>query len=266
MRGYNKLFLLGLIVVFIVVLAGLGLGGWLRFIVPNLGKVSGFSLPALLGFSFLAGAVSFFAPCSFVLFPGYIAFYLGLGEEKKVHPIKLGLVASLGVMSFFVMLSAVIIALGSGVVRYFSYIAPAVGFLLVVFGLILFLGYSFRTDAMQTVFSRLKSKERRSGWNMYLFGFGYGVVSLGCTLPLLFAMIIVPLTDGKIFNVFLSVVTYAAAMSALMIFVTYLVWWSEDRVIKRMVQSTAMIKKLSGVALIIIGAYLVYYNVFYSMI
>ena len=91
-------------------------------------------------------------------------------------------------------------------------------------------------------------------------------MSLGCTLPLLFAMIIVPLTQGKIFAVFLSLLVYALAMSILMIFVTYLVAWSETKILSKMVKSTGTIKKLSGLALIIIGAYLVYYNTVYSML
>ena len=97
-------------------------------------------------------------------------------------------------------------------------------------------------------------------------GVGYGAVSLGCTLPLLFGLIIIPLTAGKIITVVLSLLVYALAMSILMIFVTYLVAWSEDRLIKKLVKSTGTIKRFSGVALILIGAYLVYYNIFYSML
>lgn len=266
MKRSNTILLLGFIAVFFIVLIIFGLKGWVDLVVPNLGKLNQFTLPLLLGFSFLAGVVSFFAPCAFALFPGYIAFYLGVKEEKKEHPAKLGIVASSGVVSFFILLSGIIIIVGKGIIRYVGYIAPTIGFILIILGLVLFAGYSFKTGLIQKVLDRLKSKELRSKRNIYLFGFGYGAVSIGCTLPLLFAMIIMPLTTGKIFTVFLSLLVYSIAMSILMIFVTYLVAWSEDRLIRKMIQSTGTIKKFSGLALIIIGAFLIYYNIFYSML
>lgn len=262
----NKILLLGCILIFFVILIIIGLEGWSNLVVPNLGKMDRFPLPALLGFSFLSGMVSFFAPCAFALFPGYIAFYLGAEEEKKEHPAKLGIVASAGVVSFFILLSGVIILMGKGIIKYLGYVAPTIGFILIILGLILFAGYSFKTGMIQRLLDKLKSKEIRSTRNIYLFGFGYGAVSIGCTLPLLFAMIIVPLTTGKIFTVLLSILVYSFAMSILMILVTYLVAWSENNLIMKMVKSTVTIKKLSGLALILIGAFLLYYNIFYSMI
>jgi len=254
------------ICIVLIVLGFIGLEGWNNFVAPNLGKISQFSLPLLLGFALFAGAVSFFAPCSFALFPGYIAFYLGAKEKRKVHPAKLGIMASLGVISFFLVLSGILMIFGKGIMPYLGYVAPIIGFLLIIFGAILFAGYAFKTSLIQKALDKFKSEETRSKRNMFLFGLGYGAVSLGCTLPLLFAMIIVPLTQGKIFVVFLSLIVYALAMSILMIFVTYLVAWSEDKLLKKMVKSTGTIKKISGLILMLIGAYLVYYNLFYSML
>ncbi len=243
-----------------------GLKGWDNLIVPNLAKLDQSPLPVLLGFSFLAGLVSFFAPCAFALFPGYAAFYLGTEEEKKEHPAVLGIVASSGVVSFFIVLSGIIIIIGKGIIKYLPYLAPAMGFILIILGLVLFAGYSFKTGMIQRILDRLRSEDTRSKRNIYLYGFGYGAVSIGCTLPLLFAMIIVPLTTGKIFTVFLSLLVFSIAMSILMISVTYLVAWSENNLIMKMVKSTVTIKKLSGLALVLIGAFLVYYNLFYSML
>lgn len=266
MKKLNKILLLGFVIVIFIALMITGLKGWNNLVLPNLGKVKQFSLPVLLGFSFLAGAVSFFAPCAFALFPGYMAFYLGSKEKKKEHPTKLGIMASLGVVTFFILLSAIIIIMGKGITRYLGYVAPTIGFILIILGLILFAGYSFKTSLIQRWLDKLKSKEIRSKRNIYLFGFGYGAASIGCTLPLLFAIIIAPITTGKIFTVFLSLLVYSIAMSILMVFVTYLIAWSENHLIKKMIRSTVTIKKSSGLALILIGAYLIYYNIFYSML
>ncbi|MFQ6066611.1 MAG: cytochrome c biogenesis CcdA family protein [bacterium] len=266
MKKSNEILLLGIVVVIFIVLMTAGLKGWNNLVAPNLGKIGQFSVPVLLGFSFLAGAVSFFSPCAFALFPGYAAFYLGSEAQKKEHPAKLGIMVALGVITFFILLSAAIIIVGKGITRYLGYVAPTIGFILIILGLILFAGYSFKTDLIPRLLDKLKSKDRRSKRNIYLFGFGYGAVSIGCTLPLLFALVIVPITTGELFTVFLSLLVYSMAMGILMIFVTYLVAWSENSLIKGMGRSTGTIKKLSGLALIIIGAYLVYYNIFYSML
>jgi cytochrome c-type biogenesis protein len=266
MKRSTIILLLGFAAIFFTAIIIVGLKGWTGVVVPNLGEINRSPLPVLLGFSFLAGLVSFFAPCAFALFPGYAAFYLGSEEEKKEHPAVLGIIASSGVVSFFILLSGIIIIVGKGVIRYLGYIAPAMGFILIILGLILFVGYSFKTGMIQGLLDKLRSEETRSKRNIYLYGFGYGAVSIGCTLPLLFAMIIVPLTTGKIFTVFLSLLVFSIAMSILMIFVTYLVAWSKNNLIMKMVKSTVTIKKLSGLALILIGVFLVYYNLAYSML
>ncbi len=266
MKRSFKILLLGHMAVIFIALIVIGLKSWSNLVVPNLGKINHFPLPMLLEFSFLAGTVSFFAPCAFALFPGYAAFYLGLEEEKKEHPATLGVMAALGVITFFVLLSLIIVIVGKTITQYLRYLAPTIGVIIVILGIILFAGYTFKTSLIQRGLDKLKSKETRSKRNIYLFGVGYGAVSIGCTLPLLFAMIIVPLTTGKILNVFLSLLVYSIAMSVLMVFVTYLVAWSENSLIKKMVKSTGTIKKLSGLVLIIIGAYLIYYDIVYSMI
>ena len=257
--------MLGFLVVAFSLVITIGLKGWTTLVIPNIGRVSQFSLPLLLGFSFLAGAVSFFAPCAFALFPGYAAFYLGSEGERIEHPAVLGVTAALGAASFFVLLSGVLIFLGKGVMKYLRYVSPAVGFILVVLGAVLLAGYSFKMDLIQRTLDRLRSKEKRSKRNIFLFGFGYGAVSIGCTLPLLFALIIVPITAGKLFTVLLSLLSLSLAMSVLMVSVTILVAWSEVKLIKKMVESTGTIKKLAGLTLILVGAYLIYYNIFYGM-
>ncbi len=57
--------------------------GWTEVIIAYLGRVDSLSLPFLLGFGFLAGALSFFAPCAFVLFPGYVSYYLSQTEKRE---------------------------------------------------------------------------------------------------------------------------------------------------------------------------------------
>ena len=265
METLRKGVLLGFVIAGIAVLMLVGLRGWNLLVLPNLARMNEFPLYLLLGFSFLAGMVSFFAPCAFALFPGYVAIYLG-SEVERYQPVQLGMMASLGVASFFILLSIIIMIFGQAVTSYLKYVAPTIGFILILLGTILFVGYSFKTQLIQSILDKLKSKEPREKRNIFLFGVGYGAVSIGCTLPLLFAMIIIPLMTGKMFHVFLSLLIYSTAMSTLMILVTYLVYWSENNLIKKMIGSTGTIKRISGLVLILIGGYTVYKNIFSSML
>jgi cytochrome c-type biogenesis protein len=262
----NRVIILMLFGILLGMVIVLGLKGWTGFIAPNLGRMAEFPLPILLGFSFLAGIASFFAPCAFTLFPGYVAFYLGIDEKRREHPIKIGFIAATGMLSFFILLSIVLIIIGRGIIPYLHYIAPSIGFIIIIAGVLLFQGYTFKTAMIKKGIDNLRSEDVRSRRNIYLFGFGYGAVSIGCTLPLLFAMIIVPLTTGKITTVMLSLLFYFIAMSILIISITYLVAWSKNKLIIRMLDSTIKIKKASGIVLVVVGAFLIYYNIFYSML
>ncbi|KKL06991.1 hypothetical protein LCGC14_2590520, partial [marine sediment metagenome] len=69
METLRKGVLLGFVIAGIAVLMLVGLRGWNLLVLPNLARMNEFPLYLLLGFSFLAGMVSFFAPCAFALFP-----------------------------------------------------------------------------------------------------------------------------------------------------------------------------------------------------
>jgi ABC-type anion transport system duplicated permease subunit len=64
MKKANKILLIVIAVLFIGIATYVGLKSWSGFVVPNLEKISQFPLPILFGFALLAGAISFFAPCS----------------------------------------------------------------------------------------------------------------------------------------------------------------------------------------------------------
>ena len=264
---YLTVLLVGIGLIFLLV--G-GLKFWNAYVVPGFSQLATAGIGFWLVFAFLAGMASFFSPCSFLLFPGYIAYYLGTSKETnhdpKVKPAKLGFLAALGVLVFFMILSGILLLTGKAIVPYLFYIAPIVGILVILAGVLLLAGTTFKVGALQKFLNKFKTKEERSGRNIFLFGVGYGGASLGCTLPLLFALIVTPLSQGKLGLVFISFMVYAFGMSLLMILTTYIVHKQRHILIDKLSASTVWIKRVSGILLILIGSYLTYYNLFFSML
>ena len=92
------------------------------------------------------GVLVYFSPCAFPILPGYISYYVGLGqrEDELIEAGKLesrmpahwilGGLAALGQLTFFALIGIIILGLGSfinlsGVLHYF---ALAVAILLIV--------------------------------------------------------------------------------------------------------------------------------------
>ncbi len=263
----RKIIIFIILAITILIFIGVaGLLGWNTLIVPALGKIESFSFPLLIGFSFLAGAISFFAPCSFALFPGYVAFYIGSKEDKKVKPWELGLFASAGIISFFMVLSIILILPGKYLKEYLKFLAPIVGLIVFISGILLFVGYSFKLQFMQKLFNKFKTKKPRSRRNIYLFGLGYGAASVGCTIPLLFTLIIIPISAGKIIEVFLSLLAYALSMSFILVLLTSISSLAKKNIYNQLIRKTGIIKAASGIVLIFVGAFMIYYNLLFTML
>ena len=146
------------------------------------------------------------------------------------------------------------------------FLALIVGLIILVSGVILFVGYSFKLRFMQKVFDKFKTKKTRSKRNIYLFGIGYGAASIGCTLPLLFALIIIPISTGKIMEVLLSLIVYALSMSLILVLLTFISSLAKKNIYHQLIKKTGINKAASGIVLIIVGAFMIYYNLLFSML
>jgi len=245
--------LLGLLVLFILIMAG-GWQLWNGYIIQKLAlfrETGGI----YLFFAFLGGVAGFFAPCAFALLPGYASYYLGL--ETGRGPAIIGVATALGVLAFYLALGAMVSALGVAVNPYLGYFKPLVGSLLLLLGVLLY-SRSFNLGPLSTAMGQAYAGRKPGGYlPFFLFGAAYGATALACTLPLFLALVIYPLLSGKILLGFEAFSAYALAKAVLMVAVTYMVAYSKETLIKKLSVSTAKIKELSGVAIALIGLYLI---------
>ncbi|MGH8064186.1 MAG: hypothetical protein ACRERE_02890, partial [Candidatus Entotheonellia bacterium] len=94
---------------------------------------------------------------------------------------------------------------------------------------------------------------------LFLYGFGYGLASTGCTLPIYVGLVVFPLSSGAFGRALLAFLSFAAAMGGLMMLLTVCIGLSKRTLIQHLIASTALIRRVSGVVLILIGLYVGYY-------
>ncbi|PSQ17265.1 cytochrome C biogenesis protein [Halobacteriales archaeon QS_8_69_26] len=215
-----------------------------------------------IGFAFLAGVATFFAPCAYPLLPGYVAFFVG-SEDDEPRPVPrrllyglwVALATSLGFFVVYALLAGTAAAVGTRALRNVSALELVVGTLLVVLGLGMATG---RLEA-STLHVRLPER-RRSVGGYFLFGVVYAAAAAGCTAPVFigvatFALSSDPATALAVFA------AYAGGMSLLMLGVTVLASVGRQAVLRPLSGRTELVTRLAGAALVLAGLWQIYFFV-----
>lgn len=216
-----------------------------------------------LGFAFSLGVATFFAPCAFPLLPGYVAFYLGQGDDAPAPPISrlrraamVGVLTSLGFFLVYALLAGVVSAVGARALRNISVLELVVGGLLIVLGSAMAAG-RLHLDRLSIPLP----ERRRSPASFVGFGIVYAAAAAGCTAPLFIGLAGVALAGGAAAAA-ATFATYAAGMSALMILVTGLTAVGRDQILRRLSRNTGRINRAAGAVLAIAGVYQIYLFLF----
>jgi cytochrome c biogenesis protein CcdA len=151
-----------------------------------------------VAFALVAGVLAILNPCGFALLPAFLSIYVGARDEqlptaptRAFQGILVGLAVTVGLLAVFAVVG-VPVALGADQV---SRAFPWVG---------LFLGLAMAAVAIATLAGRriplLPERGLQVHGNcggitgMLVFGAGYGLASLGCSLPILLVVIGASLT------------------------------------------------------------------------
>lgn len=212
---------------------------------------------ALLGF--VIGMGAFFAPCAFVMFPAYLSYYVSFAGGGVRHAVPLGLTCAAGGITFFAMVGAVIAALGGGVAPYLIGAKPIVALVIVGLGVIQLLDVRLPAVAGGGVTRMVQGHSPRV--TLFAYGFGYGLASTGCTLPLYVSITVLPLTSGFSGAAAAAFAAFALAIAVLMLTTTLLVAAAKQQLVEAIQRSAIRIKRASGIVLILAGFYLMYFYV-----
>ena len=223
-----------------------------------------------IGFAVAAGVVASVNPCGFFMLPSYIAFQLGTEEEgfETRHPLirvgralLVGGMATLGFVLIFAAVGAIVAAGGNFLGRVFPFLGLTLGVVMVGFGIYLLASHRFVGILAA---SRIQVTPRRSLGNAFVFGLGYAVGSLSCTLPIFLVVIGGSLATEGFFASFGQFVAYALGMGVVVIAATVGAALFRDAVARWLRGAIPHVHRSSSFFMLGAGAYLIYYWVFFA--
>ena len=226
---------------------------------------------ALASLAFSAGLISFVNPCGFALLPVYITYYFkneGLEKanifRKVFAGLILGLMVSLGFAAAFSLIGIIVTYAGRGLLKYVGWFDLLIGVLLVIIGVIYLFNLNAKISLNKlTIFGeKLKSNKLKNKYaSFFLYGMGFAIASLGCTLPIFLLVVTTASKAGGILNGIAIFLTYAAGMSLFMILFSLGVAFSKTIIEKTLKKWTPYIYRLGAVIVILAGIYLIYNQV-----
>lgn len=232
--------------------------------------IAGVTTLVPLGYAFAAGMIASVNPCGFFLLPSYVSYHLGTNEagfeKSPVAPrmgraLLLGGVATLGFVIVFASMGAVVAAGGRWLVDIFPYAGLSIGVGMILLGL--WLGFTGRSIGIAGA-NRLMVTPRRNLRNVFLFGLGYAIGSLSCTLPVFLVVVgTAVVTEGFAASIG-QFIGYALGMGVVLMGVTLGVSLFKGSVTAYMRAITPYLHRISMMFLIGAGSYLIYYWVFYA--
>lgn len=262
-----------LLAVWLAALLALIVTGYLAFrafvTAPEPGALNLYLLAAF------AGVASFFSPCAFPLLPSYLSVYTMAADGERARPrgaLVPALAAALGVVTFDLLLGALIGALGAGAAAGLSISADEpnafvqgfrglVGLVLLALGVGQVVGWNLKPRLTERLI--YQTRPARQGGrgpvaSLYLYGLGYTAAGMGCTGPILAGLMVLAASSGGFTTALVAFGLFALTMGALMLIVSALVASSRKAMIQRLKALTPRIESAAGVLLILVGAFNLY--------
>lgn len=220
--------------------------------------------PSFLAFAYLAGNVATVNPCGFAMLPAFVSYILGEdpGGHGQASPLpvrlwralRLGAVVTAAFVGVFAAVGLVFAYLSRAIVEVVPWAALVVGALLVVWGITVVAGRATMTLRLPN-----PTGGRGGSRSALLFGVGYAVASLSCTLPVFMAVVAGTLVTGGVAAGVSGFVAYGAGMGTIVLAVAISVALARDRLVARLRRAGRHLERAAGAVLALAGLYIVAY-------
>ena len=209
----------------------------------------------------MAGALAAVNPCGFPLLPAFLSFYVGARDEGRPagtsrvgEGLAVGLLASAGFLVAFAALGLPIAYGAKLVADALPWAGIVIGVALATLGAASLVGRPFSLPRR----APLRVGRGRGAASVVVFGAGYGIASLGCTLPLFLALVGASATAGGLatlaafaaYGIGTGVVLTALSLGAALL---------KDGLARGLRRLLPFIGRIGGALLVVAGAYVTYY-------
>ncbi len=216
----------------------------------------------LLTFAFVAGTVATANPCGFALLPAFIAQQLRTSAEttRSGALARAFAVGGTTTVGFLIVFGTIGTALALGA-RWLAQLIPwaalVIGVALIGAGIAVLLGRHVGIAAA----GRVRPAGKTGYRSTLLFGLGYGLASLSCTLPI-FLVVIAATVTASMAAAALAFAAYALGMGTILTALAVAAALSHAGVAARLRRFLPYLNPLSGILLVAAGVYVVYYFAF----
>lgn len=232
----------------------------------------------ILPLTFLAGVGALLNPCGFAMLPAYIGLYLSqsqTGEGKKhgaaelaLRGISLAAVVSAGFLTVFGLLALTFSVLSGLLGPIIPWIGAAVGFGLVVLGLLMLVkNYTLSFAAAERLSDRIARTGRARGRHdlvfYYLYGVAYAIASIGCTFPIFGIYVGAAFSGGNALNAVVQFGAYGMGMALPLMGLSLLLVFSKELVGRLLPTVMKGVRWAGGTVVLLGGGYLLYYYLVY---
>lgn len=214
-------------------------------------------------YAFMAGMLATVNPCGFAMLPAYVSYYLGAKEpefgdrpvfHRLVRSLLLGLAITAGFVLLFGAVGLVISAGGRALIRLVPWAAAGIGLVLILIGVALLWGRRLHVPTVNI------GVARAPGWRgIFLFGIGYAIASLSCTLPIFLVVVGSTLATTGVLGGLIMFLAYALGMGTVLTAITVGTGLLKGAVARGLRQVVPYVERLSAVMLILAGSYILYY-------
>lgn len=209
-----------------------------------------------------AGGLATVNPCGFAMLPAFLSFYVGADEDqlprafnRTLQGVMTGLLVASGVLVVFGVVALPITYGATQVVRAIPWAGIALGVLLIAFGIATTLGKAMYLR----VANPIRPDREKQPKAMFVFGVGYGVASLGCTLPVFLAVFGASLATQSTGSSLLVLGAYGLGMAITLVFLSIGAALLRDGLARALKKLTPYMPRITGTVLVLAGLYLTYY-------
>ena len=180
------------------------------------------------GYSFIAGSLAAVNPCGIVMLPVYLALYVN-GEKNEYsqnfsnklnNSLKVILSVGTGFIILFILISILVYFSQSLIGQIIPFLSIFMSILIIYFGVGEILNKkTFKSSLMQLA-NKIGNPKNRGMIPYVLFGISYGLVSVGCALPIFISIVTKTLNDS-FFDIIVNFIFYSLGMLSIISFLTF---------------------------------------------